>query len=547
MDPMAHYFRAVAVDYDGTITHGPRPNAGMLAAIAKVRASGRYVVLVTGRILAELVQDFPDVAEHFDSIVAENGAVVLHAGRERALVERVSEALDAELGNRGVPFRRGKVIIATDAHHDAIVRERCIALGLDAQLVCNRSALMVLPAGISKASGVLECLAELGVSAHSAIGIGDAENDRALLEACEIGIAVGSAVPSLRERADFVLQGDNSSAVARFLEQELPRGVPLVQPRRRRVTLGSAQDGSLVTVAASRTQIFIDGPTGAGKSFLAGLLAERLLHAGYSLCVLDMEGDHVSLGQMRGVLTLGGRDPLPSAAEVGRIVRHRFSSLVLDLSLREPVLKYAYARDVLDQLCEVRRDFGLPHWIFVEEAHMVPGAALDRARATGNLCLVTYHPDWLPAVAMRDADVLITVEANGHARLRSGHDPTRTVSFTPDARESSHVRHRHKYAEGQVPYERGFTFRDASNAIGAHVASMAEFSAELDLVPAATLVHHAKRHDFSRWVREVFHDRLLADAIARCESELRLQDPSSFRTTLKELVGLRYDLTSGAS
>ena len=545
MEPMATYFRAVAVDYDGTIAVGPRPEAGILEAIAKVRSSGRYVVLVTGRIFAELLQDFPDVANHFDAVVAENGAVLVHAGRERPLAVSIPEALDAELHARGVTFRRGKVILATDSHHDATVRERCIALGLDAQLICNRSALMLLPAGVSKASGVLEALAELGVSAHSTIAIGDAENDLALLEACELGIAVDDAVPSLKQRADFVLHGHGPSAVQCFLEQDLPRGAPQIQPSRRRVALGIGQDGSTVTVPASRAQVFIDGPTGSGKSFVAGLLAERLVHAGYSICLLDMEGDHGNLGQLRGVLTLGGRDPLPSVAEVGRIVRHRFSSLVLDLSLREPVLRYAYARDVLEHLCEVRRDYGLPHWIFVEEAHMVPSAALDRARATGNLCLVTYHPDWLPPAALRDADALITVEATGRACLRTGPDRTRAVTFTPDTREVSHVRHRHKYAEGQVPYERGFTFRDPANTIGPHVASMAEFSTELERVPTAALVHHAKRHDFSRWVREVFHDRLLADAIARCENDVRTADASGFRSALRELVGLRYDLVSG--
>jgi hypothetical protein len=153
----------------------------------------------------------------------------------------------------------------------------------------------------------------------------------------------------------------------------------------------------------------------------------------------------------------------------------------------------------------------------------------------------------LPPAALHDADVLITVEPNGRARLRSGHDPSRTVSFAPDVREISHVRHRHKYAEGHVPYERGFTFRDGSNTIGAHVASMAEFSAELERVASATLVHHARRHDFSRWIREVFHDRLLADAVARCEEDLRSQDVSGFRTALKQLLALRYDLALEAS
>jgi hydroxymethylpyrimidine pyrophosphatase-like HAD family hydrolase len=541
MEHMAGYFRAVALDYDGTITNGPRPDAAMLTAVAHVRASSRCVVLVTGRILSELLHDFPDAYSHFDAIVAENGAVVWHAGRQRQLAPRVSVKLQTALTTRSIPVRRGSVILATDAGYDQQVREMCIELGLDDQLVRNRDALMVLPRGVSKASGLLEALAELGISAHSAIGIGDAENDLALLEACEIGVAAGNAVASLKEQADLVLEDIGPTAVVRFLEREVLRGVPGVQPRRRRVEVGVAENGARVSVPASRTQVFIDGPTGAGKSYVTGLLAEGLLRAGYALCVLDMEGDHANLGQLRGVLTLGGRDPLPTVDEVGRIVRHRFSSVVLDLSLREPALKYAYARDVLDRLTEVRREYGLPHWIVVEEAHMVSSESLERARAVGSLCLVTYHPEWLPAAAMREADILITVESSGRARIRTGADPAHAVCFAPGAREISHVRHKRKYAEGLVPYERGFTFRDAAGAIGTHVSSLAEFANELERVPRTALTHHAAHKDFSRWIRDVFQDSRLAAAVRRAEEDYRPEATGAFRAALEELLALRYE------
>jgi hydroxymethylpyrimidine pyrophosphatase-like HAD family hydrolase len=544
MKEMADYFRAVALDYDGTIAFGPRPDAAVLAAIARVRASSRYVLLVTGRILAELLHDFPDLYEHFDAVVGENGAVVWRAGRERPTAAPVPEKLRSALAARNVPVRSGTVILATDAHYDHAVREACIRLGLDDQLVRNRGALMVLPAGVSKAFGLLEALAQLGISAHNTVGIGDAENDLALLDACEIGVAVGNAVASLKERADLVLDDIGPTAIVRFLDTDLMSGIPGVQPRRRRVAIGIASDGSPVTLPTSRTQVFIDGPTGAGKSYLAGLLAEGLLHAGYTLCVLDAEGDHADLGQLRGVLTLGGHDPLPTAEEVGRIVRHRFSSVVLDLSLREPALKYAYARDVLEHLAEVRRLYGLPHWIFVEEAHMVPSVALDRARECGNLCLVTYHPEWLPARALYDADVLITVDSIGSARLRPGSSTAPALSFAPGVREIRHVRHQRKYAEGQVPYERGFTFRDACGAIGTHVTSLAEFAGELARVPSSVLAHHMANHDFSRWIREVFADKQLAAAVRRAEESSRGHDGEAFRASFLGFLALRYNLAA---
>ena len=539
---MTGYFPAVALDYDGTITFGPRPDAMMLAALAQVRASSRLVVLVTGRIASELEHDFPDFRGHFDAIVTENGAVVLQGGHERALAPPVPLELDAALRGRGIPFRRGTVILAIDACHDHQVLEICVSLGLDAQLICNRAALMVLPAGVSKASGLLAALTELDTSPHSAVGVGDAENDLALLEACELGVAVGNAVTSLKERADLVLEDIGPRAVARFLTKEFLDDMPGVEPRRGRIPLGVSADGATVTVSASRTHVFIDGPTGAGKSYMAGLLAEGLARAGYTLLVLDMEGDHSNLGELHGVLTLGGTDPLPSPDEVARIIRHIGSSLVLDLSLQNAVVKYAYAREVLERLAQVRKEHGLPHWIFIEEAHMVPSASLDRARAAGNLCLVTYHPEWLPSEAVREADVLITVESEGCARIRKGTDTRKQTCFRPGGRQIAHVRHQHKYAEGHVPFERGFTFRDPTASIGAHVTSLADFAAELGRVPRAVITHHAEHHDFSRWIRDVFQDQPLATAVRGAEATLRPDNVESLRASLLQHLALRYDL-----
>ncbi len=544
MAAMSEYFRVVCVDYDGTIALGPRPTDAVLAAIARVRAGGRQVVLVSGRIIEELLSDFADAAQHFDAIVGENGAVVWRNGRTRAVAPRVSDELEFQLVKRGVRSRRGIVILAMDAVHDQAVLRACVELGLDAQLVRNREALMVLPAGVSKGSGLQEALAELGLSYHNAIGVGDAENDLALLESCEVGVAVGNAVRSLKDHADIVLEDSGPPAIVQFLEVDVPRGLPGVEPRRRRIVLGRTDDGSIVSVPGSRVQVFIDGPTGAGKSHLAGLFLERLHDAGYTACVIDMEGDHALLGQLRGVLTLGGREPLPPPEEVGRIVRHRFSSIVLDLSLREPEIKHAYARELLEQLTSVRQQCGLPHWIVVEEAHALPSESLDRARAEGSLCLVTYQPDWLPGATRQAADIVLTVEAPEQVRMRTTRDPDASVCFRPDIRQTPHVRHRRKYAEGRVPYERGFTFRDGHGAVGAHVSSLAELRSELSRAPANMLAHHAAQRDFSRWIRDVFQDELLAASVRRAEASFRMDRVELFRSAFREFIGLRYELGS---
>lgn len=533
---MPGYFRALAVDYDGTIARGGPPNGRMVAALENWRAGGRALVLVTGRILSSLRSDYPYAEKLFDVIVAENGATLVRGGRERLLVRRVTEQLELDLRAAGAALERGSVILALDARHDPTVREHCVRLGLDAQLVRNRGALMVLPSGVNKGTGVREALAELGISTHNAAAVGDAENDLALLESCEVGVAVHDAVPSLRAQADLVLASEE--ALEALVSDALPRGLPDVLPARHRVEIGHALDGSPVTVAASRKSIFIDGATGAGKSYFAGAFAERVIEAGYTVCVVDPEGEHGALASLRGVLALGGRNPLPTVEEVARIVQLRFSSVVIDLSLRDEALQRSYTCALLEMLQSVRRRTGLPHWVMLEEAHAVPSSSLERSLAEGAFCLVTYRPDWLSNGARSSAEVEITMQGAGRALLKE--DGKAPLAFTVGGRQVGHTRHRRKYAEGRVPYDLGFVFRDGQGWVGPHVVSLEELAAELEHAPRLSLAHHAGRGDFSRWVNDVFRDRQLATSVARAERSFDWSSPRAFAQSMRELVALRY-------
>jgi hydroxymethylpyrimidine pyrophosphatase-like HAD family hydrolase len=75
---MSRYYRAIAVDYDGTLTEADAPDPTVLAAIRRTRSGGRRFVLVTGRIMESLLASFPDAESTFDAIVAENGGVIWH-------------------------------------------------------------------------------------------------------------------------------------------------------------------------------------------------------------------------------------------------------------------------------------------------------------------------------------------------------------------------------------------------------------------------------------------------------------------------------------
>ena len=49
-------------------------------------------------------------------------------------------------------------------------------------MIFNKGAVMILPSGVNKATGLAAALEELGLSPHNVVGVGDAENDHAFLE-----------------------------------------------------------------------------------------------------------------------------------------------------------------------------------------------------------------------------------------------------------------------------------------------------------------------------------------------------------------------------
>jgi hypothetical protein len=111
---MPSTFRAVAIDYDGTLAVG-HPDEAVLAAVSELRQSGLRVILCTGRILDDLRDLLPDVEQRFDAVVAENGAVIASASSVRLTAPPVSTELEAALPQRNVPLRRGRVLLDTYA------------------------------------------------------------------------------------------------------------------------------------------------------------------------------------------------------------------------------------------------------------------------------------------------------------------------------------------------------------------------------------------------------------------------------------------------
>jgi hydroxymethylpyrimidine pyrophosphatase-like HAD family hydrolase len=574
-------FGVLAMDYDGTIAREGVLDPEVRSAIAEVRRRGIAVVIVTGRILAELEQIAGDL--HFvDAVVAENGAVLWFAnGHTRQLAYSTSTKFLHELERRSLKFKVGQCVVeldAADAHPVlSVIRE----LELPLVLLFNRGRLMVLPQAVSKGAGLREALATLRLSIHNAIGIGDAENDHDLLAACELGVAVRWGSRLLQEAADEVLQGDGPTAVAGYIRQAAgDLRLPPEKIGQHRLSLGTAKDGRELTVAIRGLNTLISGDPRSGKSWVTGLLCEQLILQGYSVCVIDPEGDYRTLETLPGVVVFGGEDPPPELPDLARVLRHPDMSVVIDLSHAPYQEKMNYMKSLLPMLAAIRRNTGLPHRIVIDEAHYFlhePNVDALLDLGLGAYTLVTYrladlHPSLVNAIECVIAKR--TTEHREHQTLmkmfqaRSGCDSGapdlaslgideavllpgmretggQCLEFKLAPRLTPHVRHKAKYLDVQLLVDQGFWFTSHGETIAGPARTLKDFLALLEIAPHDVQAGHANRGDFSRWIADVFHDHALASEIRKAEQRFRLGHIDELDTSIAKLIQERYEFSPG--
>ena len=568
----------LACDFDGTIAEHGRMAGATVRALERVRESGRKVVLVTGRTLSDLEGTCPECERLFDAVVGENGAV-LYLPREREfrrLGEPPEPALLRDLRRRGVAFSLGMSSIHTSAAAAEAALGAIRATGVDRTLIFNRNSLMLLPCGVTKGSGLEAALGAVEVSPHNAIGIGDAENDRAFLTLCEYGVAVADAVPALRERADYVTRAPAARGVVEFIEEHVLKDLAELIRRvaRHRLRLGEEDDGTSVTIPAHGTNLLVVGPSGSGKSTVAGVLVERLVETGRSVCVLDPEGDYQTLGELMGVVVLGqkGHHTLPTPQELEQLLRHPRTGLVLNLSAMSRAEKVSYGTQVLAAVTAVRGSRGMPHWIMIDEAHhLMPPEGSPVAEVLSSvgegICLITLTPDGLPRDALASMNMLAStnVEAFGDGLHALAGWPTtvpqvpggfplapgemilgradgaapRWIRFFVGRRRSAHRRHIRKYAEGELPPDRSFYFRGPQGDLNLRAANLVRFCELAEGVDEATWEHHRRRGEYSAWLREKIKDPELGLEAEEVEKAERLATGVA-RSRLLEAIRRRY-------
>jgi hydroxymethylpyrimidine pyrophosphatase-like HAD family hydrolase/energy-coupling factor transporter ATP-binding protein EcfA2 len=548
------YF-ALASDYDGTLAHDGKVNEATVRALERLVRSGRKLILVTGRELPDLKAVFPrlDLCER---VVAENGALLYNPAtqEQRALAQRPPGDFIQALRARGVSdFSVGEVILATWRPHEVQVLEAIQELGLELQIIFNKDAVMVLPSGVNKKSGLCVALEELGLSPHNVAAIGDAENDHAFLESCECPIAVANAIPALKAQAAVVTAGARGEGVCEVIARLLENDLADVEGMRarNRIAVGSA-DAEEVSLPAYGSAVLVCGQSGSGKSSLVIALLERIIERKYQICLVDPEGDYENLPGFR---TLGTEKHAPSIGEIEQALEESRVDVIMNLVGVAAADRAHRFSSLIASVQAIRLRTGRPHWIIIDEAHHVLPSewALAPAELTSkftNVLLITVHPDHVSQQVLANVDTVVAVgreprtSLEGFARAIGRAAPVASAAdlergqalvwFVGEDRvyapvqvkpsRTQHERHKRKYAEGRLEEERIFHFCGPEGKMDLRAHNLSIFIQLAEGVDDETWQFHLRRADYSGWIRRALKDSQLADEIAKVEKDESLQN-----------------------
>jgi HAD superfamily hydrolase (TIGR01484 family) len=558
------YFLALAVDFDGTIAHDGCVDASTCNSLKGLKETGRRLVLVTGRELRHLANSSLDL---FDRVVAENGAVVYDPStkRQHVVADKPAADLVRALKEKKVePLSIGESIIATWSPNETTVLETIRDLGLEYQTIFNEGAVMALPSGINKATGLKTALAELELSAHNVIGVGDAENDFAFLEACGCSAAVGNATPTLKNAVDVVLEGCWGHGVMELVEQVVAKDAGIIPAGRHGIRVGIDRNGDEVQIVPYVGSLLISGSSGIGKSKLATALTERMVEKQFQFCVFDREGDYDELDH---AISVGNMKASPNEEQALKLLKKSATNTVVNTQALGIAARPGFFTTLLPRVLSLRARTGRPHWLLIDEAHhLLPAGRNELSgilpKHLPGVILITVHPEAVAVEALRTVKAVLALgpeagtvvatycKAIGALAPRGLPQPDENeglyYTVAGDARllrldrpQQEHKRHTRKYAEGRLGSDRSFYFRGPDNALNLRAHNLTIFLEMAAGIDDRTWEHHRQAGDYSRWFREAIKDEQLAHESGEIERDAGL-DPKESRDRIAQAVSRRY-------
>ena len=267
-------YSLIALDIDGTLI-GPdgRVSSANRRAVARAREAGVRVVLCTGRSWQES-EDVADQAGCDRVLVCQGGAALadldqrrntrrwdIHRETGRALVERLErEELGLMLfaGEELLVNPRGEEIFRTypsagfhrckrvEARPGAVLEREGLPLskiyaqgapetfpsllkelGRCREVELTSSApynFEIVPAGVDKGTSLAALAGVLGLGLEDCAAIGDSDNDRGMLAAVGMPIAMGNAAEEIRALARRVTASNREDGVAKAIGRLLEEG-----------------------------------------------------------------------------------------------------------------------------------------------------------------------------------------------------------------------------------------------------------------------------------------------------------------------------------
>ena len=252
--------RLVALDLDGTVFNDKKEiTPRTLAAIRAACARGVAVLPATGRTASGIPAAFTSIPGVRYALTS-NGASVVDlttgeqlvnqqgggmmsifiGGKSYTTRENAENHMDVVPENLKSYFRTTRIevddmhaTLRTHAHeiekysliyHDEAERDAawraieaaCPGVELTSSLPRNME---VNAPGVTKGSGLLALAAHLGLTRAQTMAVGDSGNDRAMIEAAGLGVAMGNATDDIRKIADVTTDDNNHDGVAAAIEK----------------------------------------------------------------------------------------------------------------------------------------------------------------------------------------------------------------------------------------------------------------------------------------------------------------------------------------
>lgn len=565
-------YASLACDFDGTLASDGHVPDEVIAALTRVTASGRSLILVTGRRLDDLFRVFTHV-NLFDYIVCENGAVLYKPSTKvtKMLATPPPKRFTEELAARGITPEIGKVIISTWHPAETKVLETIEKLGLDLHISFNKGAVMILPPGVNKGTGLKEALSEMQLSPHNIVGVGDAENDLSFLSVSECSVAVGNALASVKEYADIIVKQDHGRGVIELIDRLLSDDLEDfgTQLKRRTLGLGNNPKGDSVTIPSHDFRILIAGPSQSGKSTMSMHLLKQLASAGYQYCVIDPEGEY---DRAPKAVTIGNEHYVPEVDDVVRILSNPDHNAVVNLlgvSLSE---RAGFLARIFAAVQNLRRLTGRPHWIVIDEAHHMLHPYWDATfeplwQEPGAVITITVDPNEIATKILESMDLVLAIGPDtrrtletfgskvaqpvpevvagslgwGEAMAWFRHEFGSPVKVNIVSSPLEQQRHLRKYADGNLGNQRSFYFTGPFGHLNIRCQNLFFFMQVGEGVDDETWLYHLRRGDYSAWFRRVIGDELLAQETAKIEKTSDISVGES-RAAVRRLIERRYTL-----